>query len=133
MEDPVAQILDEFKKVPDWYLFPLPEVVYQKYGIKKPKPVEIGDALWYRPPPADYAKPEFRSAAPGGVREVPLLESIPVETVALPDQETLTQLEDSKEPNETKSQESEAPSSSNPPEQHDVSNTTSSEPHPDVS
>lgn len=85
MEDPVLESLKEFKRLVDWDRFPLPEVVYEKYGIKKPKPLEVGDVVYYRPPMAEYEKEvEIREAAPGGVRDISGLDPLPITQSFIP-------------------------------------------------
>ena len=82
----MLEILEQFKKVPDWNRFPLPEIIYEKYGIKKPKPAEIMEVLTYNPPPAAYEKTETREPAPGGVRDLSgALLSLPTELEFTPD------------------------------------------------
>jgi hypothetical protein len=77
----IDDVFAEFQQLPDWNRFPMPEVFYTHFGVKKPKPAEIGEYLNYTPPPAKYEKPQLRLAMPGGVREVPTLEPLPVETI----------------------------------------------------
>ena len=92
----VAEVLEEFKKIPGWDRFPLPECIYKEFNIPKPKPYEsIMD--WARD--AEEAAMagaegdgliELREPVEGGVREIG---SLPVPEVIV---ETKT-LEDSKE------------------------------------
>ena len=87
----IDEVFAEFQQLPDWNRFPMPEVFYTHFGVKKPKPAEIGEYLNYTPPPAKYEKPQIRLAMPGGVREVPTLEPLPVETTV--DTETKSEWE----------------------------------------
>lgn len=85
----LEEFLAEFRKLPDWQNYPLPEICYTKYGLPRPKPnSDLQDALWAQlnPPPHEFLGIEKRDKAPGGVREVqlpevPLLQYEPVEPV----------------------------------------------------
>ena len=128
----LEEAFEQFKKLPDWERFPMPEVFYTHFGVKKPKPAEIGEYLNYTPPPAKYERPQIRKPMPGGVREVPTLPDLPVETYvdpdakpqdwevidqnpALPGVETPLQKAYSIESNATKNQPLEVPNGSNLP------------------
>ena len=83
----LEEFLAEFRKLPDWQNYPLPEICYTKYGLPRPKPnLDLQDALWAQlsPPPHEFLGIENREKAPGGVREiqlpeVPLLQYEPAE------------------------------------------------------
>ncbi len=85
MEDPVLVALNEFKRVVGWERFPLPEVMFEKYGLKKPKPLEVGDICYYQPPPAEYERDvEIREPAEGGVRDISGIEPLPLAQSFIP-------------------------------------------------
>ena len=91
MEDIIAQ----FKKLPDWELYPMPEIMYTKYQFPIPQPaLELNDALKRNtaPPPANYDTPIRLPPAPGGVRtiEVPELKPVEVKVEPQPLFQTLT-------------------------------------------
>ena len=71
-------ILSQFKKLPDWDRYPLPELCYKEFNLEKPKSFSFMEGLTYRSPPSDHLPPEKRGPAPGGVREVPTLPQLPV-------------------------------------------------------
>ena len=81
----VEEVLKEFQQLPDWNRFPMPEVVYEKFGIKKPKPASMGEIIGYQPPPSESLNPkiEERPPAPGGVREIKDFQSLPVKMTML--------------------------------------------------
>ena len=84
----IETIIDQFKKLPDWERFPVPEVLFKKYGLPVPHPTDdLMAALsnCENPPPATYLPPEKREVAPGGVREVALLDKVEVEVKTLED------------------------------------------------
>ena len=81
---------NEFKKVPDWDRFPMPEIIYKKYGIRKPEPADIGELtrnsnlFGYG---QHYTAPiELRGPVEGGVRDVPMGPDVPVETKVITDE-----------------------------------------------
>lgn len=76
-EKTLEQLFEEFKKIPDWQNYPLPEVFYQKFQLPKPKPnSDLMSALYSQlsPPPHEGLGYEVREKAPGGVREIQLPE-----------------------------------------------------------
>lgn len=79
----IEELLHEFQKVPDWNRFPLPEVIYEKYNLKKPRPAELNEVVSYQPPPYmslnSNGKVDIREPAPGGVREIHDFQVLPVE------------------------------------------------------
>lgn len=124
--------MEEFKKVPGWEHFPLPEVLYTTYNIPKPKPYDslkayLRDHEQTLMMPAD-APVETRKGD-GTVREVgalPLPE-ITIETKALTDesdgarqQDSHPPSDDSIGPNDSKIQESESPQRSRSQSVHDA-------------
>jgi len=72
MESDLNRLYQEFKKLPDYQRYPMPEVYYSHFNEKKPKPAEIQETLdginssIYTP----YESFEERGPLPGGVREV---------------------------------------------------------------
>lgn len=98
------ELFEEFKQLPDWDKFPMPEVFYEHFHVKKPKPsVSIMDALVYTPPLSHSlntnGKVELRDAAPGGVREIQTVAPPPVEVKKV--NEETGELEDYPVPNPT--------------------------------
>lgn len=81
---------EEFKKLPDWDRFPLPEFMYEKYGIKKPRTGEIMDILTYSAPPHQSlnknGKVEVLPLPEGGVRKIELGPELPTEVKVLDDE-----------------------------------------------
>jgi hypothetical protein len=80
----LEETFEQFKQLPDWEKYPMPEVFYDHFKIKKPKPSNsINDALTYTPPLSmpmnKNGKVEVREPAPGGVRDLPELPPLPVE------------------------------------------------------
>lgn len=87
----VEATLKMFQQLPDWDKYPLPQVVYEKFNLPKPKPsVSLMESLAYTPPPHQSlnrdGKVEIRKPAEGGVREIPILPPIPVEQTLLKDE-----------------------------------------------
>lgn len=80
----LEDLFHEFQKVPDYDRFPLPEVFYEHFKIKKPQPQTVNEAAWYQPPACLWlgdGKPDIRGPAPGGVRELEPLPALPVEVL----------------------------------------------------
>ena len=141
MSKTLEEVFAEFKQLPDWNRFPMPDVFYTYFNVQKPKPAEIMETLTYQPPPSDSQRSvEKRPPAPGGVREVPTLAPLTINTELIPDenddeyqQETQTQSACSTEPSEPKNQELVCHSLPNLLE-HDASQDTKlSAPPPDAS
>lgn len=80
----LEQLFEEYKKLPDWDRYPLPEVYYKHFNIRKPQAASVMESVCYNPPPYQSlnkdGKVELREPAPGGVREIKDLQSLPVET-----------------------------------------------------
>jgi hypothetical protein len=72
-------------KIPDFIRYPLPEWIYKKYNLKKPKVAEISEVLSYTTPPHESlnktGKVEVLPIAEGGVREVPTGVEAPSEVI----------------------------------------------------
>jgi hypothetical protein len=78
MEDLIAQ----FKKLPDWDLYPMPEVMYTKYKFPVPEPsLDLKASLKRHtaPPPAVYEPTVTLPPAPGGVRQIEVPELKPID------------------------------------------------------
>jgi hypothetical protein len=93
----LEEIFEQFKQLPDWNKYPMPEVFYQHFKVPKPKPSNaIMDALVYSPPLSmslnKNGKVEVRESAPGGVRTLELQQPPPVEVKKL--NEETNELED---------------------------------------
>ena len=89
MASEFEKAFSEFKKVPDWERFPMPEVIYKKFGIKKPEPADVGELTRNSNPfgyGGHYTEPmELRGPVEGGVRVVPSGPDVPVETTLITD------------------------------------------------
>lgn len=88
----LEELFEEFQKLPDWNNYPLPEVFYKHFNVKKPQPAaSLMESLTYTPPPHQSlntnGKVEIREAMEGGVREIEEFVTLPVE-VTLVDEET---------------------------------------------
>ena len=83
----LEELFEEFKKLPDWERFPMPEAFYEHFKIKKLQPASITEAVCYQPPPFESlnekGKIEVRDPAPGGVREIKDYLQLPVEVKRL--------------------------------------------------
>lgn len=93
----VEALFEEFKKLPDWDRYPMPEVFYQHFNVKKPQPATLTEVVnGYNPPPYQSlnvnGKVEIREPAEGGVREVKDFAHLPVEVKRL--NEETNELED---------------------------------------
>ena len=128
------EVFAEYQKLPDWNRFPMPDVFYTHYNVKKPKPADIMEVLTYQPPPSDSQRSiEKRGPVPGGIREVPELPQLQIETKLIPDENDdehheVKQIrwEDSIKPIEPKSQELADQIQSNFHEHDAAPNTTAS-------
>ena len=92
----VEELFEQFKQLPDFDRYPLPEAYYTKFGLKKPRPGDLMENLHYNPPPYmslnENGKVEIRGPVEGGVREIKDLQYLPVEVKRM-NEETL-QLEE---------------------------------------
>lgn len=87
----VEELFEQFKKLPDWERYPLPEAYYDHFKIKKPQPASVNECcIGYNPPPHQSlnkdGKVEIRGPAPGGVREIKDFLSMPVEVNLIKDE-----------------------------------------------
>ena len=91
----------EFQQLPDWDRFPLPEVIYEKFQLKKPQPATVMECVTYTPPPHHSlnknGKVEIRKPAEGGIREIKEFLTLPVEVEMLTDQTENDMLPDSEQ------------------------------------
>lgn len=97
----VEDLVEQFKKVPDWDRYPLPDCIYEKFNIKKPKPtLDVQATLIYQVPPHENlnknGKIEERGPAEGGVREIKEFMELPVEVELIPDEKPIDQISDDK-------------------------------------
>ena len=80
----LEELFEEYKKLPDWDRYPLPEVYYKHFNIRKPQAASVMESVCYNPPVYQSlnkdGKVELREPAPGGVREIKDLMDLPVET-----------------------------------------------------
>lgn len=83
MSKTLEELFEEFKKVPDWERFPMPEVFYTHFNVKKPQPATVMETVVYQPPPYqslnEHGKVEERGPLEGGVRVIENLMELPVE------------------------------------------------------
>jgi len=87
----LEELLEQFKQLPDWDKYPLPEVFYTKYNLPKPKPsLSLMESLAYQVPPHQSlnknGKVEVRPPAEGGVREIKEFMTLPVEQTLIKDE-----------------------------------------------
>lgn len=89
-ETTLDQLLQAFKRLPDWDRYPLPEVMYEKFGLKKPQPLTINECATYTPPVSENlnkdGKVEIRPLAEGGVREIKEFMKLPTEVKMITDE-----------------------------------------------
>lgn len=112
----LEEAFEQFKQLPDWERFPMPEVFYEHFKVKKPKPaVSLMESLTYTPPPSESlnrnGKVEIRKPAEGGVREIKEFLELPVEVKMLTDE------------NENDTELDSGQSLLNPPTEHNSSET----------
>lgn len=78
----IEEAFEQFKKLPDWDRFPMPEVFYQHFGVKKPRAAALNEVICYQPPPYqslnEGGKVEIRGPVEGGVRQIGTLDPLPV-------------------------------------------------------
>ena len=82
--------LEQFKKLPDWERYPMPETFYKTFGIQKPKPLEINGYLKANMESLiesgfGSGKIETRGPAEGGVRPVEQPSLLIADTEVIPD------------------------------------------------
>jgi len=86
----LEEVFEQFKQLPDWEKYPMPEVFYEHFKIQKPKPSNgIQECLSYQPPlslPLNNGKVEIRKPAEGGVREIKEYQVLPVEVTMIKDE-----------------------------------------------
>ena len=87
----LEELVEQFKQLPDHDKYPLPEVIYEKFNIKKPKPtLSLMESLTYQPPLSQplnkNGKVEIRPPAEGGVREIKEFMTLPVEQTLITDE-----------------------------------------------
>ena len=86
----VDELFEQFKQLPDFERYPLPESFYKTYNLKKPQPASLTECILYSPPAYqslnENGKVEVRGPAPGGVREIKDLQQLPVEVKRLNDE-----------------------------------------------
>ena len=117
----VNAVLEGFKKFAEWKKYPLPEVIYKKYGVEMPDPHRpirdfLQDFERTRMLPGD-SEVEIRPPAPGGLRVLGELKDKPEVTfqnVSSRPEEKQTQLEDSTRANDSRTPPSEDQNESSP-------------------
>lgn len=96
----LEEAFEQFKQLPDWQLYPMPDVFYKHFNLKKPKPsVSLMEALTYTPPPHQSlntnGKVEIRKPVEGGVRPIEQFLELPVEQFLIKDESETCMLTDS--------------------------------------
>ena len=85
MTKTLEELYEEFKKLPDHDRYPMPEVFYEHFKVKKPQPLNVNECITYQPPPHELVgKVETRGPVEGGIRKVETLE-LPVEVKMIED------------------------------------------------
>ena len=77
----LEQVFEEYKKLPDWNRWPLPEVFYKTFDVKKPQPQTVQEITSFNSMNYIYfgeKAAETRGPAEGGVREIGQLDPLPV-------------------------------------------------------
>lgn len=86
----LEEAFEQFKQLPDWDRFPLPEVMYEHFKLKKPQPGTVAECVAYTTPPHQSlnknGKVEIRKPAEGGVRPMPAFLELPVEVTMIKDE-----------------------------------------------
>lgn len=87
----IEEAFEQFKQLPDWDKYPMPEVFYEHFKVKKPQPAaSLMESLTYQAPPSmplnKDGKVEIRQPAEGGVREVEVPLPLPVEQTFITDE-----------------------------------------------
>jgi hypothetical protein len=92
------QMLEElfalFKDVPDFDRFPMPEVFYERFNIKKPKPIDSPVVMPKKNFGSEFVPIEFRGPLEGGVREISLTPALPVDVKVIKDNELDCEVKD---------------------------------------
>lgn len=89
----LEEVFEEFQKLPDWNRFPLPELYYSKFNIKKPQPQTVQESASFNPFVYMHfgEKPvETRGPVEGGVREIKEFLALPVEVKMVEDASGVT-------------------------------------------
>ena len=87
----LEEAFEQFKQLPDWEKYPMPEVFYEHFKVPKPKTgLSVMESLTYVPPPSvslnKNGRVEIREPAEGGIREVEQLPVPPVEVKRINDE-----------------------------------------------
>jgi hypothetical protein len=82
--------LEQFKKLPDWNRYPMPETFYKTFGIEKPKALDLGAYLRTNMESLmesgfGSGQVELRGPAEGGVRPVEQPSLLIADTEVIPD------------------------------------------------
>ena len=96
----LEEAFEQFKQLPDWDKYPMPEVFYEHFKVKKPQPsLSLMESLTYTTPPHHSlnknGKVEIRGPAEGGVREIKEFLTLPVEQTLITDENETYMLTDS--------------------------------------
>jgi len=89
-EESMRELFELWKQVPNWEQYPMPEVSYKYFNVKKPKPSDEPAPTSkdrFAGGPIRGAGIEMREPAPGGVRNIPLGEELPIKQIFVPDYE----------------------------------------------
>ena len=87
----LEELFQQFKQLPDWERYPMPEVFYEHFKVPKPKQsLSVVECITYQPPPYqslnENGKTEIRGPVEGGVREIKEFAQLPVEVKMITDQ-----------------------------------------------
>lgn len=93
METDLNRLYEQFKKLPDYQRYPMPDVYYKHFNETKPKPAELQETLDApnKSVLMQYESFEDRGPLPGGVREVPELPPLELKTEIKTDDEKMQQ------------------------------------------
>jgi hypothetical protein len=96
----LEELFEQFKQLPDWQNYPMPEVFYEHFKVKKPRPAEVQESLCYVTPPHHSlnknGKIEERGPVEGGVREIKEFQQLPTEVKLLTEEGELVDYPEAK-------------------------------------
>ena len=84
-EEQLEALFKLYQQLPDWDRFPMPEIFYNKFGVKKIKPVDspvVTKPMYY----GQHLPLEIREPAPGGVRKLEDSKTLPLVTIVRDEQ-----------------------------------------------
>jgi hypothetical protein len=93
-EEKLQELFKLYKELPDFDRFPMPEVFYERFGVKKPKPYDTPVVIPHKNFGSEVVPLEIRGPVDGGVREIPLADALPVEVKLIKDDELVCTVTD---------------------------------------